>query len=414
MSEVGLLQLDPGHFHAALIQKEMYPGVSARVEVYAPVGPDAADYLTRVAQFNTRRQSPTAWELELHLGGDCLARLTCERAGNVAVIAGRNRPKMERIRACVNAGLHVLADKPWIIASRDMPELEATLEEAERRGLVAYDIMTERYEITSILQRILANDADIFGEPVPGSANEPAVTARSVHHLMKLVAGQPVRRPAWFFDVEEYGEGLADVGTHVVDLVEWTLFPDRLLDYWSDVELLTASRWPTVLSEDQFRKVTGDVRSGPLEYFCNNTVLYKLCGVHVALDIRWNWEAPPGGGDVYEASFRGTHAVVEIRQGERERYRPELYVTPASEVLRRRVSALEAEFPGLGLEENSGVARLIIPDRFRVGHEAHFAQVTRQFFGYLDSPGSMPPWEKANMLMKYFISTKGTELSRNK
>ena len=40
MSEVQLLTLDPGHFHAALVQKEMYPGVAPRVHVYAPLGPD--------------------------------------------------------------------------------------------------------------------------------------------------------------------------------------------------------------------------------------------------------------------------------------------------------------------------------------------------------------------------------------
>jgi hypothetical protein len=43
MNEVKLITLDPGHFHAALIQKEMYAGVSSRVHVYAPLGPDLMD-----------------------------------------------------------------------------------------------------------------------------------------------------------------------------------------------------------------------------------------------------------------------------------------------------------------------------------------------------------------------------------
>jgi hypothetical protein len=30
MADVRLMTLDPGHFHAALIQKEMYPGVAPR------------------------------------------------------------------------------------------------------------------------------------------------------------------------------------------------------------------------------------------------------------------------------------------------------------------------------------------------------------------------------------------------
>ena len=65
----------------------------------------------------------------------------------------------------------------------------------------------------------------------PGTASEPAIEMESVHHILKLVAGAPNLRPAWFFDTEEQGEALADVATHLVDLVPWMLFPgagDRL------------------------------------------------------------------------------------------------------------------------------------------------------------------------------------------
>jgi hypothetical protein len=37
MPDVRLMTVDPGHFHAALVQKEMYAGVSERVDVFAPV-----------------------------------------------------------------------------------------------------------------------------------------------------------------------------------------------------------------------------------------------------------------------------------------------------------------------------------------------------------------------------------------
>jgi hypothetical protein len=53
-----------------------------------------------------------------------------------------------------------------------------------------------------------------------------------------------------------------------------------------------------------------------------------------------------------------------------------------------------------------------IPDLYRVGHEAHFAQVTNRFFEYLKQPETLPAWEKPNMLAKYYVSTKGVELSR--
>src|SRR5947209_5455235 len=89
------ITLDPGHFHAALVQKEMYPGVAPQVHVYAPLGPDLLAHLQRIAGFNARKEGPTAWELEVHAGGDYLGRLLGERPGNVVVLSGRNRRKID-------------------------------------------------------------------------------------------------------------------------------------------------------------------------------------------------------------------------------------------------------------------------------------------------------------------------------
>ena len=75
---------------------------------------------------------------------------------------------------------------------------------------------------------------------------------------MKVVAGIPIRRPVWFFDVDEYGERLADVGTHVVDWSNGTAFPDKALDYRKDVQVLAGKHWPTVISKAQFQRVTGE------------------------------------------------------------------------------------------------------------------------------------------------------------
>ena len=37
-------------------------------------------------------------------------------------------------------------------------------------------------------------------------------------YYYKTVSGVPLKRPAWFFDVTQAGEGLSDVGTHLIDL----------------------------------------------------------------------------------------------------------------------------------------------------------------------------------------------------
>ncbi len=54
---VRLLTLDPGHFHAALVQKYMYEGVDPQVHVYAPKGDDVVRNLSRAsAEFLKRVQ----------------------------------------------------------------------------------------------------------------------------------------------------------------------------------------------------------------------------------------------------------------------------------------------------------------------------------------------------------------------
>src|SRR5688572_22230905 len=117
MSAVRLMTLDPGHFHAALIQKEMYPGVAARVDVFAPLGSDLVEHLKRIAAFNRRSERPTTWETEVHASADFFERMLRDRPGNVVVLSGRNRGKIDRVLASVRAGLHTLVDKPWILES---------------------------------------------------------------------------------------------------------------------------------------------------------------------------------------------------------------------------------------------------------------------------------------------------------
>jgi predicted dehydrogenase len=234
----------------------------------------------------------------------------------------------------------------------------------------------------------------------------------SVHHLLKLVAGVPNLRPTWFFDVKEQGEALADVGTHLVDLAQWTLFPNAMLDYRKDIEVLSARRWPTPMTAEQFKQVTEQPGPG-LDYYCNTQVSYALRGVPVKLDVLWNWEAPAGGGDTHLAIYRGSKARVEVRQSAAEKYVPELYVVGdvGREVL-KKVTELVERYPGIGVEDRGDEFRIVIPPSYRVGHEAHFAQVATRFFEYLRDPGAFPSWENPNMLAKYYVSTKGTAISQ--
>ena len=237
--KVTLITVDPGHFHAALVQKSMYPQVHPDVYVYAPEGEDLKAHLGRIEGFNTRSEEPTSWNEIVYTGEDFLDKMVSEKKGNVMITAGNNLRKPAYIRKAVDAGINVLADKPMAVTPEDFESLKASFEAAERNGVLLYDIMTERFEITSMLQRDLSRIPAIYGEQLPGTPEEPAVTKESVHHFFKNVAGNRLIRPAWYYDVKQQGEGLADVTVHLVDLVQWEVYPDVVLDYTKDIEMIS-------------------------------------------------------------------------------------------------------------------------------------------------------------------------------
>ncbi|MEN6536406.1 MAG: putative oxidoreductase C-terminal domain-containing protein, partial [Bryobacteraceae bacterium] len=195
--------LDPGHFHAALMQKETLPGVSEMVHVFAPLGTDLSAHLNRVSGFNHRAERPTHWLHRIYAGPDFLDRMIAEHPGNVVILSGRNQGKIVAIQRALTSGINVMGDKPWVIEPEDLAKLELALKTSRIKKVAAYDAMTQRYEISCILQRELVNDEAVFGKPVQGTKEKPAVTMESVHYLLKLVAGVPNLRPAWFFDVRQ-------------------------------------------------------------------------------------------------------------------------------------------------------------------------------------------------------------------
>jgi len=425
--KVKLLTLDPGHFHAALVQKSMYEQVSPEVYVYAPEGPDVRGHLELIERYNQRAENPTAWTEHVYTGPDFLERMLREKKGNVVVLAGNNARKTDYIYRCVDAGFHVLADKPMVITPEDFPLQERTFERARANGVLLYDIMTERYEITTILQKELSQIPAVFGELQKGTVDEPAVTKESVHHFFKYVSGKPLRRPAWFFDSAQQGEGLADVSTHLVDLIQWECFPGRIIDK-SDIEIISARRWTTPLSREQFSEVTGldgfpdylkgAVKDGRLDVYSNGEMNYTINGVHARVSVIWNYEAPEGAGDTHYSIMRGTRCNLIIRQAAEENYMPTLYVEAAEgrrigRALRTAVRrTLQATYPGLDLERlGEGRWKVVIPDKYRVGHEAHFGEVTEKYLRYL-SEGKLPDWETPNMIAKYYTITQALKKAR--
>lgn len=430
-NEVKLITLAPGHFHAALVQKKMYQQVSPEVHIYAPDGKDVELHLNRIESFNTRENNPTNWESVVYKGDDFLQHMLNEKKGNVVILAGNNSKKTTYINKSVKNGLNVLSDKPMAINRESFSLLEQSFEAARENDVLLYDIMTERYEITSQLQRAIAQDKDIFGTLVKGTPEQPAIVKESVHHFFKHVAGSALQRPPWYFDVSRQGEGIVDVTTHLVDLVQWGCFPDEILDYKNDVDVYRSIRWPTSISEQQFLEVTGEkeipgylqnnlVGDSVLQIYANGEINYKLKDVHAKVSVIWDYQAPEGGGDTHYSLMRGSESELVVRQGAEQNYTPELFIEPAngagSDEWRSKVEKgfknIEKQFPGIKLNPANDGYKVEIPGHYRVGHEAHFAQVTEKYLKFLEK-GKLPKWEIPNMLAKYHTTTRALEMARD-
>jgi hypothetical protein len=134
--------------------------------------------------------------------------MIAEKKGNVVVISGNNQRKTDYILNSLKNGFHVFADKPMAIDSKGFEQLKEAFEIAAKNNLLLYDIMTERFEFTTVLQRELSMIPGIFGELEKGTADNPAITKESVHNFYKYVSGNILTRPAWFLDVSQQGRGL--------------------------------------------------------------------------------------------------------------------------------------------------------------------------------------------------------------
>lgn len=423
---IKIITVDPGHFHAALVQKTMYDQVSPEVYVFAPAGADLDQHLARIQSYNARAVNPTHWKEIVYTGDDFFEEMILRKPGNVVVLSGNNKKKSDYILGSINAGLNVLADKPMVITPEDFPKLEEAFRIAGEKGLLLYDIMTERYEVTTILQKELSQKKELFGELADGSEKEPAVTKESVHHFSKIVSGSPLIRPAWFFDVEQQGEGIVDVTTHLVDLVQWECFPGVVLNK-EDVNMVSARRWPTLISKEEFKGVTGledfpgylskDIKEGNLNVYANGEMIYRLKGKWAKVSVEWRYKAPEGGGDTHFSIMRGTNCDLVIRQTAAEKFVPTLYIENVKGSLDEFTAKLKTAlstlpYDSLTVDDIDGkVLRINIPAKYRVGHEEHFAQVTEKYLGFLKE-GKMPEWEVPGMIVKYYTTTSALMMAR--
>ena len=76
------------------------------------------------------------------------------------------------------------------------------------------------------------------------------------------------------------------------------------------------------------------------------------------------------------------------------------------------IGDLQKKYPGISIEKiTDNKWKVIIPKKYHIGHEAHFAQVTEKYLGYLVD-GKLPDWEVPNMIAKYYTTTQALKKVR--
>lgn len=408
--------IDPGHFHASLIQKSMLQGVSETVRVFAPEGAELRTYLQTIDSYNSRPEQPTSWKEEVHVSGDGPEELPEARRGDFVVLAGNNRKKADHILTAVRKGYHILADKPMAINEADFEKLKDAYTLAHGKGLLICDLMTERYDLLNIVARKLISDRELFGDPVE-------VAASSVHHFYKNVSGKVLLRPAWYYDVRQQGEGIADVTTHLVDQVFWLCFPGEPIRE-QDVKLLDAEHGTTAITLGQYTASTGAaafpgylddaVMDGILQVLSNGSITFSIKDIPARIAVRWDFEATEGAGDTSESLFRGTRATIRFVQDASTDFIRQLLLTAPEEPARKAIEALAKEYSFLRLTPaGERTFRVEIPVENRLGHEDHFHLVAQAFLDGLDGRG-LPEWEATNTLTKYYLTTGATRMAAAK
>lgn len=422
---IRLAMLQPQHFHAALVQKHPHPALDSKVHLYAETSASVKGYTDLIKSYNSAKDNPTTWTVSEYFGADYLQKMLAEKKGNVVVLAGNNRRKIEYMTAAIKGGFDVFADKPFVISPEGYNELKNLFAQADSNGAMIYDMMTERHDVKNQIIKSLINNHSFSG----GFAKDkslPAITFKSVHHFLKTVSGKPLVRPAWFFDTEQQGEGLVDVTTHYIDLVQWMIASEQIIDVAEDIKLYEAKRSVTKLTREQFSKITGESdypdylrknvdANGTLSLYSNGEIGYDFKGVPVNVSVSWNVESLDGKGDQFTAEFILANWELRVKPDKDGKLsvfaRPTANLTDAQAPLEKALQEI-THLPGLSAIKEGDEFKIIIPEQLYLAHEDHFSKVVETFIEY-KRQGSIPPWEKSFILAKYWLTTEALKMAKS-
>jgi predicted dehydrogenase len=398
-----LIILDPVHPHSAQMQQSLKKLVNPEVYLYAPHEEDLKDnYLNLVLKNNKADTSNKPWKVNSYIGADFLERLLKEKKGNTVILASNNSKKAKYSLALAKAGFNILIDKPMALTPDDFKALNTAFQFAatNKRYITDIPAMTMRNLVICNLQKELAAIPEIYGQQEQGSLGNPAIIQENVHHYRKSVL-----RPTYFFDVKQQGLGVAEVTTHLIDLVQWISFSNTPLNYTKDINVLTSKVWATTLTPTQFNRVTShsnypeflkkDLRDSILHVYSNGEINYKLKNIHTQIISKWDYQAKPGTGDTHRSVMKGSKSTLSIKSGKPQ----DLYIEPKQgadlkafeTALQTQVERLRKKYPSLELLKEEKGWRL------------HSSTRVSSHANDLIAPSK---WETEGMLAKYYTTTQ--------
>lgn len=408
-----IVVIDPGHPHAAQVQSSKLKGVSDTVLVFAPEGPELRDHLRLIESYNSRKKGATSWVEQVYTGKDYLKKVPKASKGDFAILAGKNSKKPDYILACIKKGYNIFSDKPMVVDGKGYKKLEKAYKMADAKNLILFDEMTERYNAQNILCREILSMGDIIG-------NISSYYIFDVHYYFKKSGSRVTLRPAWFFDVREQGEGIADVSTHFIDLAMWQCSPGVPVSK-DRISGISGSHFPTVITKDQFAAVSGEkefpeflspyVKDGKLEVNSNGTLQFNIDAIPVKLDIEWRYGTTKTR-DIFRQEIKCGAATLRLTQDETTSNVRKMTVEMSEETAAAVSKKLASNLPWASLKKISdGVYETVIDAETGPRKVSGGVASATKFLSFLGGE-PMPVWESVNTLTKYYITTTAVDSLR--
>ena len=400
--------VEPSHFHAALLLQKLDSRIPGPIIVHGGMKWNEAPFLGWVHSLVSCN-----WDigrLKVARSQDPIAKILGFRGRSLALLAGQNSLKADRVLRLLQANVPVLCDKPLWTNANTGKGLSDFLR-ITNQDIFLDDCMTERFEPTFELQRLLLSEKLPGFEMRPGQPGRVRFHLCNTHHLSKTVGGVSVGREESFFETRTNGDPFADVGTHLVDhylrlmtaLGASTVYldenPGKVESYWENIDGKSLS----ISSE------TGAIPF-PIRQVWNGgngatrakiaTEWYPSSGDQIPPESQSSvvhGECGALSATHYPSTNSMVLDLIGLPVGERAEW---------NQILQTILSKLPQPWPKTQLVETRYGIQITHNQSPILDHPARFPLVFNQFLDRIQQNRPLTPFERKKLLQKYAISAE--------